>query len=345
MFRTARFVPRETFRLIQAMVTNAGGLAVRAFQQPALHERKRMSANKSTGGAAKQIQKRGQIRPRFDVLEARRFDIRSTAKTFRPLPIELLKPGLYQTRKNFKSHAIRELAASLEATGTNFTPLIVRPLKYAEGYEIICGERRWRAAQLVGIPTLLCCVGEFTDEQALYLSGADNIQREDLNPIEEALSYDLLLRTGMTHEDVAEEIGKSRAHVTNHLRLLSLPLQVRDMLGDERLSYAQARPLCGLSSVGDQVRIAKEAVSKRWAARKIEDEVGKLKNRIKRPATRAGIEDVDIKRLREQVAEQTGYPCAIVKTASGGWQIGFNAGTADEFQGILDRLGVKTEMM
>lgn len=305
-----------------------------------------MTSNSRVVGEAKQSKRRNRIRSRFDVLEARRFDIRGTPKAFRPLPIELLRPGLYQTRKNFKSHAIRELAASLEATGTNFTPLIVRPLKYAEGYEIICGERRWRAAQLVGIPTLLCCVGEFTDEQALYLSGADNIQREDLNPIEEALSYELLLHTGMTHEDVAEEIGKSRAHVTNHLRLLSLPLQVRDMLGDERLSYAQARPLCGLSSVGDQVRIAREAVSKRWAARKIEDEVGKIKSRSKRSAPRAGaVDDVDIRRLREQVAEQTGYPCAIVKTPNGGWQIGFNAGTTEEFQGILDRLGVNTEMM
>lgn len=280
---------------------------------------------------------------KVDVLEAKRFDIRSVAKTFRTLPVELLKPGAYQTRKNFKPQAIKELAASLDTTGTNFTPLIVRPLKYTDGYEIICGERRWRASQLIGMPVLLCCVGDFTDEQALYLSGADNIQREDLNPLEEAFSYELLLRSGMTHHEVAQEIGKSRTHVTNHLRLLSLPLRVRDMLGNERLSYAQARPLCGLSSVGDQVTIALEAVAKRWSARKIEDEVNKLKNR-KRPAQRAGVdEDVNIKRLKELVAEQTGYPCAIVRTERGGWQIGFVAGTAEEFQGILDRLGVNTE--
>jgi ParB family chromosome partitioning protein len=280
-----------------------------------------------------------------DLLEAKRFDIRGTAKTFRTIPVEQLKPGLYQTRKNFKPQTIKELALSLESTGTNFTPLIVRPLKYADGYEIICGERRWRGAQLIGMPGLLCCVGDFTDEQALYLSGADNIQREGLNPLEEAYSYELLLHSGLTHEEVAKEIGKSRTHVTNHLRLLSLPLPIRDMLVDERLSYAQARPLCGLSSVGDQLRIAKEAVTKRWAARKIEEEVRKLRDR-KRAAPRAGaVEDVDIKRLKEVVAEQTGYQCAIIKTERGGWQIGFNASSTEEFQGILDRLGVNTEML
>lgn len=304
-----------------------------------------MSARSSRDGALRTGREARRTHRKYDVLEAKRFDIRSVVKSFRTLPIEQLKPGVYQTRKNFKPQAIKELAASLETTGTNFTPLIVRPLKYADGFEIICGERRWRAAQLIGMPVLLCCIGDFTDEQALYLSGADNIQREDLNALEEAFSYELLLHSGMTHQEVAQEIGKSREHVTNYLRLLSLPLSVRDMLGSERLSYAQARPLCGLSSVGKQVQIAQEAAAKKWSSRKVVDEVNKLKMQ-KRPAPSAGVnEDVNIKRLKEIVAEQTGYPCAIVRTERGGWQIGFVAGTTEEFQGILDRLGVNTETL
>ena len=239
---------------------------------------------------------------------------------------------------------MKELAASLSATGINFTPLIIRPVKFGEGFEIICGERRWRAAQTAGLPLLLCCVGDFTDEQALYLSGADNIQREDLNALEEAQAYELMLQTGLSHKEVAEEIGRSRGHVTNYVRLLGLPLSIRDMLGDERLTYAQARPLCTLTLPGQQVRIAKDAVAKRWTAKKIESEVGLLLAERKRPASTEHLsDDANIKRLREMVSLQTGYPCVIVKTPSGTWQLGLSAGSVEEFQGILDRLGVDTE--
>lgn len=281
---------------------------------------------------------------KFNPLEAKRFDIRTVAKTFRQIPVELMRPGTYQTRRNFKPKAMKELAASLDATGINFTPLIIRPIKFGEGYEIICGERRWRAAQMAGLPLLLCCVGDFTDSQALYLSGADNIQREDLNALEEAQAYELMLMTGMNHKEVAAEIGMSRGHVTNYVRLLGLPLTVRDMLGDERLTYAQARPLCTLAHPGQQVRIAKDAVSKGWAAKKIEAEVALLLAERKRPVASGRMsEDANIKRLIEMVALQTGYPCVIVKTPSGSWQLGLSAGSAEEFQGILDRLGVDTE--
>lgn len=286
-----------------------------------------------------------------DILNALRFDIRSVNKEFRQVPIELLKPGRYQTRRSFKPKQIKELSASLQATGMNITPLIIRPLKYSEGYEIICGERRWRAAQEIGFATLLCCIGDYDDQQALYLSGADNIQREDLNPLEEAQSYELMMDTGMTQQEVADEIGKSRSHVANHLRLLALPLAVRDFLGDERLSYAQARPLCSLASPGEQAKIAKEAVDKQWSSKKIEEAVAKAQLKGKRPEPDQRLlgsaEDKHIARLREQVAQQTGYQCVIIKSkeTAGAWQIGFLAGSTDELQSILDRMGVNTEML
>jgi ParB family transcriptional regulator, chromosome partitioning protein len=280
------------------------------------------------------------------VLDANRFDIRSVVKTYKQLPIDLLHPGIFQTRRNFKSRPLKELASSLDATGINITPLIIRPRKSGDGFEIICGERRWRAAQLSNLPLLLCCIGDFNDDQALYISGVDNIQREDLNPLEEAYAYELLLQTGMTHVDVSLEIGKSRAHVTHHLRLLQLPLAVRDLIADETLNYAQARPLCSLNAPGLQVSVALEAVKKRWTSKKIEDHVAGLNNQRRMPRPKEPIsDDIDIKRLKEIVSKQTGYPCAIVKTDSGGWQLGLGASSIEEFHGILDRLGIDTESL
>jgi ParB family chromosome partitioning protein len=286
------------------------------------------------------------LRREVNVLEAGRFNIRLVDQAFKRVPIELIRPGFYQTRRNFKPRALRELSVSMAATGSNITPLIVRPIKFGVGFEIIAGERRWRAAQMAGMDSLICCVGSFSDDQALYISGADNLQREDLNPIEEAESYDLMIQTGMTHLEVASEIGKSRTHVTNYVRLLSLPLIVRDMLGDERLSYAQARPICGLTAPGLQTKIALEAVSKQWPSKRIMDEVAKVQALRRRPISRElHGEDVNVRKLRDQIAEQTGYPCALIKTPSGGWQIGFNAASVEELQGILERLGVNTEML
>lgn len=284
--------------------------------------------------------------PKKNVLDSKRFDIRYVAKTFKTIPIELLRPGIYQSRRSFKTRALKELAASMESTGVNFNPLIIRPLKYVEGYEIICGERRWRAAQMLNMPVLLCCIGDFTDDQAMYLCGADNIQRDDLNPLEEAQAYALMLQSGMTHKDVGCEIGKSRTHVTNYLRLLSLPLAVRDLLDHEKLSFAQARPICGLTAPGLQIKIARDAVARGWTAKRIESEVSVLQTKRKSiPVRTDATGDVDIRRLKDAVSEQTGYPCAIVKTASGGWQIGLSATSVDEFQGILERLGVKTDCL
>ncbi|HDS1721550.1 ParB/RepB/Spo0J family partition protein [Pseudomonas putida] len=300
-----------------------------------------MAAAQKTRGVAG-----GRKRIRRDVLSVARFDIRSVNKVFKQIPVDQMKPGIYQTRRNFNSKALGELQASLQATGINITPLIIRPLKHSEGYEIICGERRWRAAQAIGLTTLLCCVGDYNDEQAMYLSGADNIQREDLNPLEEAESYELMVDAGMTQQEVADEIGKSRPHVTNYLSLLKLPLPVRDFIAHGRLSFAQARPLCSRLKPGQQIDLAGKAVKNKWSSKKIEEEVAKTvadspKRSQSPPAAGA---DVNLERLRDLVSEQTGYPCVIVKTARS-WQLGLSASSVDEFQGILDRLGIDTERL
>lgn len=282
-------------------------------------------------------------RPPENIYESRRHNIAGVRKEFRTIPVEQLRPGSFQSRRSFSQKPLRELSASLQATGINFTPLIVRPTTSGDGFEIICGERRWRAAQLIGMPALLCCVGAFNAEQALYMSGAENIQRENLNALEEAIAYESLINSGMTHAQVADDIGKSRSHISNYLRLLALPLQVRDLLEQDRLSFAQARPLCSLTAPGLQTSIAKEAVAKRWTAKQIERAVADLQEKRKKAASPIQSEDCNIQRLREVVAEQTGYPCVIVRTEGGRWQLGLSAGSVEEFEGILQRLGVKTD--
>jgi ParB family chromosome partitioning protein len=276
-------------------------------------------------------------------LEARRFDIRFVPKVFKQIPIELLQPGVLQPRRDFKSQSLKELASSLLATGINMTPLVVRPKKGSENFDIISGGRRWRAGQMATLTHLLCCVGDFTDEQALYISGVDNIQREDLNALEEAYSFQQLINAGLTQAEVASEIGKSREHVTHYLRLLKLPLAVRDLVADAKLSYAQARPLCSLKAPGLQVEIAKKAVEKGWTSKKIVELVAGLNAKRKQSENKPREKtDFNIERLKQRVSEQTGYPCGIEKTEKGVWKIALAASSADEFEGILARLGVDT---
>lgn len=279
-----------------------------------------------------------------NLLEAERFDIRDVPKQFIMLQVHDLRPGLYQTRRSFSKERQSDLAVSLGKTGVNMTPVIVRPVRTQQGaFEIISGERRWRAAQMVSIGELLCCVADFTDAQAMYISSADNIQREDLNPVEEAQAYELMHESGMTHQEIADDIGRSRAHVTNYLRLLELPFQVRDYITSERLSFAQARPLCGLTSRGAQIRIAKDAVAKKWSSKRVTQEVNSTAPKKRRSAQLSEGSSPDAERLSEMISEQTGYPCAVKAAPNGAWNLLLRAGSVDDFQGLLDRLGVSTE--
>lgn len=297
-------------------------------------ERKRQPKTEAAGTGAKK---------KLSVYEFSQHDIRYVPQEFRNIPLDLLHPSTMQPRRTFRQTQLKELARSMIATGRNMTALIVRPQPSGEGFEIICGERRWRAAQQTNgvISTLFCCVGDFTAAQALYMCGADNLQRENLNALEEAIAYENFIQSGMTHEEVAKDVGKSRAHISNYLRLLNLPLSVRDLLQQESLTFAHARPLCALDSPRLQIQLAKEAVEKRWSSKQVEDAVYKLKNKTKRPVKVS--DDCNIEALCQQVSEQTGYPCAIVKTPKGHWQLGLSATTVEEFQGILKRLGVKTD--
>lgn len=259
------------------------------------------------------------------------------------VPVDKLSPGTNQHRRSFSKLKLNELARSIKKGGGNAVPLIVSPKPDGSGYSIISGERRWRAAQLADVHDLLCVVGEYSVDQATFIAAAENLQREDLNPIEEAFAYQDMLGTDLSHEKIAEEVGKSRGHISNYLRLLTLSLKVRDSIVNGDLTASQARPLCTLTSENKQCELAALAVKNKWSVKRISQEVAKVLEKLNEPISARMKEDADIRRLTDKVSETTGYPCVIRKTASGSWQMGFTMCSADEFDGMLARLGIKVD--
>ena len=191
----------------------------------------------------------------------------------RHLPLDLLRRGKYQPRTHMDAQALEELAASIKAQGV-VQPIVVRALPTGD-YEIVAGERRWRAAQLAGLETVPAVVRKIPDEAAIAIALIENIQREDLNPVEEANALQRLIdEFGMTHQQVAEAVGRSRAAVTNLLRLLTLQSDVREMLERRRWTWA-TRALLALEG-GAQSKAAHQVVEKGLSVRETENLVRRL---------------------------------------------------------------------
>lgn len=266
--------------------------------------------------------------------------IQDVPTTLMNIEVERLHPGVWQKRKLFSEESLDDLADSMKTTGTNVVPMIVcfRP----DGdFSIIAGERRWRSGQRLGFRTLKCEVGAYSYEQAAYISAIENLQRTDLNPIEEATSYnDLCTELNLSHGDLATQLGKSRSHISNYVRLLDLDIRVRDSLISSRLSYGHARPLCSLKNKADQRNIAEKAVRFEWSVQKIQQAVNALTQRKPSPVKLSDT-DPDLKRLERDISEVTGLDCVVKRTPGGSWQLGFLAPESESFTGLLDRLGVR----
>jgi ParB family chromosome partitioning protein len=188
------------------------------------------------------------------------------AKDTRTLPVAFLRPGKYQPRKTFDAEPLNNLAASIKEVGV-LSPILVRPIG-PDAYEIVAGERRWRAAQLAKLHDVPVVIREMADREALEIAIVENVQRADLNAIEEATAYmELIEQFGRTQEEVAQEIGKSRSHVANTIRLLKLPDSVKDMVRDGRLTAGHARALLG---VPDPETLAHEFIARDNTVREAE---------------------------------------------------------------------------
>ncbi len=255
------------------------------------------------------------------------------AEGLRMLPVESIRRGRMQPRSRFPVEGIQELAESIRAQGV-VQPIVVRRAG-AEGYEIIAGERRWRAAQVAGLEQVPAVVREVSDQAALAMALIENIQREDLNPLDEAQAMRRLAEDhGLTHQQMAEAIGRSRAAVTNLLRLLELDARVAEMVHDGHLEMGHARALLALNGAV-QVQAAGEVVARGLSVRETERLVRRLQGAPAARPVRGASTDPDIRRLEERLAQQLGAPVKLEHGAGGKGRVVIRYGSLDELDGIL----------
>ena len=249
------------------------------------------------------------------------------------MAIDALQPGKFQPRTQMGQEALQELAESIKAQGV-MQPILVRPI--ADGrHEIVAGERRWRAARIAGLASVPVLVRDIPDRQALAAALIENIQREDLNPLEEATGIARLTQEfGLTHAAAAEALGKSRAAVSNLLRLLELAPPVRELLAQGKLDMGHARALLALPATR-QIELAREAAAKQWSVREVEHRVG---GALKKPAVRAQrAVDRDVLRLQEDLAQKLGTKVTIKTRGKGGALI-IDYGNLDALDELIARL-------
>lgn len=252
------------------------------------------------------------------------------------LPVEFMQRGKYQPRRDMHQEALQELAESIKAQGV-MQPIVVRPIG-EDKYEIIAGERRWRATQLAGIDTIPAVIRDVNDEAAIAMALIENIQREDLNPIEEAISLKRLQdEFELTHQEVADAVGKSRTGVTNLLRLLNLTDEVRMLLEHGDLEMGHARCLLSLPS-NQQRSIARQIIARSLSVRQAEALVRKTQQDAKDETKMVPSASGDIEKLEEGLSEHVGVPVKVQHGAKGKGKLVFNYKSLDELDGILAHL-------
>ncbi len=250
------------------------------------------------------------------------------------LPVEQIQRGRYQPRRHFDEDKLRELADSIAAQGM-VQPIVVRPVDGGR-YEIIAGERRWRAAQLAGLAEVPVVVHEVDDQTAMAMALIENIQRHDLNPLEEASALHRLLNEfGLTHQLVAQAVGKSRTTVTNLLRLLELAPGVKELVEQGELEMGHARALLALKDGAAQLQAAREVARKGLSVRETEALVRRLNDPKKKTAVAPVAEDPDIRRLLDDLTERLGARVTLKQGKGGKGRLEIAYNSLDELEGIL----------
>ena len=265
----------------------------------------------------------------------------ASGDALKTLPVEWLQRGEYQPRMDMRQESLEELAQSIQSQGL-VQPIVVRPVN-GDGtarYEIIAGERRWRAAQLAGLAEVPAVVREIDDEAAVAMALIENIQRENLNPLEEAGALKRLIdEFGLTHAEAATAVGRSRAAVSNLLRLLDLSDKVRAMLEARDMEMGHGRALLALTDARQQVEAAREVVRKGLSVRATEQLVRRIQNAgktDKKQATEAA--SADIQRLERDLADKLGAKVRIDHSKKGFGKLTINYNNLDELDGILKHI-------
>lgn len=256
----------------------------------------------------------------------------------RELPVDLIERSRYQPRADFNEEALQELADSIRAQGV-IQPVVVRPLAgQPNRYELIAGERRWRAAQLAGLHEVPAVVREVDDQAAMAMALIENIQRQALNPIEEAVALNRLIdEFGLTHEETADAVGRSRAAVSNMLRLLNLEAEVKAMVEHGELEMGHARALLGLRN-GPQIKAAHQVVSRGLSVRETERLVKKLGDPAASQHSTVRRVDPDTQRLQDELSEKLGARVLFQPGKGGKGKLVISYNSLDELDGILDHI-------
>ena len=256
----------------------------------------------------------------------------------RELPVDQLQPGKYQPRTRMDQETLKALSESIKTQGV-IQPILVRPVGQtaADGkYEIIAGERRWRAARMAGLQAVPVVIRDIPDSQALAVALIENIQREDLNPLEQAIGIQRLTNEfGLTHQAAAEALGRSRAAITNLLRLLELAPPVRELLSQGKLDMGHARALLTLPALR-QVELANDIAAKGLSVREVEKRVGELVARPK-PRTPRTM-DRDVARLQEELAQKLGTHVQIKHRDKGRGLLIVEYGSLDQLDVLIQKL-------
>ena len=259
------------------------------------------------------------------------------ADDLRDLPLDQLEGGRYQPRREFDPAALQTLAQSIRTQGV-VQPIVVRTLPDGERYEIVAGERRWRAAQLAELETIPAIIREISDDRAVAVALIENIQREDLNPLEEANALQRLTEEfGMTHQTIAEAVGRSRVGVSNLLRLLELAPEVKGYIGEGALEMGHGRALLALDA-GRQAEAAARVVQRGLTVRQTEALVRQLLAGDSAEAAEPPQTDPNIRRLQDDLADRLGANVRIEQGQRGKGRLVIRYNSLDELDGILEHI-------
>jgi ParB family chromosome partitioning protein len=265
--------------------------------------------------------------------------VQANGRSVLSLPIEAVERNPDQPRKHFDEPSLAELAASIREHGI-IEPILVR--REGGSYRILAGERRWRAAQRAGLREIPAVVREATDREAFELALVENLQREDLNAIEEAEAYDILVTDhSLTQEEIAKRVGKERSTVANALRLLKLPESVRDALRDGRLDMGHARALLGLEGADAIEKAAERAIREELSVRATESLVRSLTTKEPKKAARGAnaAESAAIRDLTQRLQRRLGTKCRVVPRSATAGKLEVEYSSLEELDGILARIG------
>ncbi|MEO7064270.1 MAG: ParB/RepB/Spo0J family partition protein [Dokdonella sp.] len=254
----------------------------------------------------------------------------------RTLATSALQPGKYQPRQNIDPERLEELAASIKAQGL-IQPVVVRAIG-RDRYELIAGERRWRAAQLAGLSEIPALVKVVADQSVVAMALIENIQREDLSPLEEAHALARLIEEfELTHQQAADAVGRSRAAVSNLLRLLDLPAEIKRLLDERKLDMGHARALATLPEKR-AVALAREAAEKKWSVRELEEAVRRLDAAASGQAKKPAARDPNIAALERELAEKLAARVNVAHARNGRGKVVIHYHSLDELEGILEHL-------